>query len=208
MLDCIEINPEGCAKYCVIWLHGLGADGHDFAGLMPQLGLNQTRFILPHAKLRPVTINFGMQMRAWYDIPSLDFEGKDADRAGIEDSIAEIQTLIDDQVQKGIEKKHIMIAGFSQGGAIALRIGLNNQDLKGVIALSSYLLFHDALTPAKTAMPFLVMHGRQDPVVPFLLGEHTQKWLTEKNYQVDFKAYDMQHEVCPEQILDLRAWLN
>ena len=208
MLETVEINPQQTAQSTVIWLHGLGADGHDFANIVPALALPSTRFIFPHAKKRAITVNGGMEMRAWYDIIAFNLSGRDADKAGVADSIAEIEALISQEESRGIAKEQIMIAGFSQGGAIALRLGLQHQSLKGVLALSSYLLFADDIPLAQGDMPIMMMHGRQDEIVPFMLGQQSYLQLKEMHYKVQFRDYAMQHQVCPQQINDIQQFLQ
>lgn len=206
-LETVEINPKYPAKFSIIWLHGLGADGHDFVELVPGLELLETRFVFPHAKIRPVTINNGVRMRAWYDISSFDFEGRDSDPQGIADSIREVETLIDTEIQRGIKKENITVVGFSQGGAIALRVGLKHQDLKAILALSTYLLLRDDIPPATTQMPIMMMHGTQDTVVPLALGQLAYQTLKAKHYQVELKTYAMQHQLCAQQLADIRNFL-
>ena len=207
-LETIEINPKYPAKYSVIWLHGLGADGHDFADVVPTFDLLETRFILPHANRRPVTINNGMVMRAWYDISSFDFEGRDSDPRGILDSVREIECLIEAEVSRGIQKENITVVGFSQGGAIALRVGLKHQDLKSILALSTYLVCRDDVPVATTVMPIMMMHGTQDTIVPCVVGQHAFDSLKSKGYGVTFKAYPMQHQLCSQELVDIKKFLQ
>ena len=206
-LETVEINSKYPAKYSVIWLHGLGADGHDFVDLVPSFDVLETRFIFPHAPIRPITINNGMSMRAWYDITSMDFEGRDGDVSGVLGSIKEVEQLIEHEIKRGIKKENISVVGFSQGGAIALRVGLKHQDLKSVLALSTYLLLLDDIPMATTEMPIMIMHGTQDSVVPFLLGQHAFNLLKAKQYRVDFKSYSMQHQLCSQEIEDIKRFL-
>lgn len=208
MLETVEIHSDSEPQYSIIWLHGLGADGNDFVDIVPQFGLKQTRFIFPHAKVRPITINGGMPMRAWYDVPSMNFEGKDSDKTGIDESIREVEALITHEIKRGIKKENIVIAGFSQGGAIALRVALQHQELKGALALSTYLLYQDNMPSAQTNLPILLMHGTQDPIIPLPMGEHAFALLKTKGYQVTFKAYAMQHQLCGEQLLDVKGFLS
>lgn len=206
-LETVEINSKYPAKYSVIWLHGLGADGHDFVDLVSSFNVLETRFIFPHAPIRSITINNGMSMRAWYDISSMDFEGKDSDVAGVLASIKEIEQLIEHEIKRGIKKENISIVGFSQGGAIALRVGLKHQDLKSILALSTYLLLRDDIPVANSKMPIMMMHGTQDSVVPFLLGQHAFTLLKAKQYHIDFKSYPMQHQLCSQEIEDIKKFL-
>lgn len=207
-LETVEINPKYPAKHAIIWLHGLGADGHDFVDVVPGFELLETRFIFPHAKIRPVSINGGMSMRAWYDISSLDFEGRDSDPRGIADSITDIELLIENEIKRGIKKENITIVGFSQGGAIALRVGLKHPDLHSVLALSTYLLLRDDIPPASSKMPILIMHGTQDSVVPLALGQHAFELLKAKAYCVELKTYAMQHQLCSQQLVDIKSFLT
>jgi phospholipase/carboxylesterase len=213
-LDAVEINPAGPATACIIWLHGLGADGHDFAPLIPQLDIVDTlgvRVVLPHAPQRAVTINGGMQMPAWYDIESTDFR-RGQDRAGIEASTAQLGGLIQREVDSGIPAGRIVLAGFSQGGAIVLHAGLRYpQPLAGILALSSYLPLADSLagqaSAANRSIPIMMAHGMQDPVVPVMLALQSRDRLEELGYQVDWRSYAMQHAVCPQEVGDIRDWL-
>jgi phospholipase/carboxylesterase len=214
LLDAVEINPPGAPRACVIWLHGLGADGHDFAALIPQLGIVQefgVRVVLPHAPHRPVTINGGMVMPAWYDIPASDFRRAE-DAVGIHQSQQQIVALIEREVSTGIVAQRIVLAGFSQGGAIALHTGLRYpQALGGILALSTYLPLSGTLTdeaaPANRTVPILLAHGTADHVVPLALAQHTREILVELGYPVDWHSYPMQHSVCPAELLDIRNWL-
>ena len=214
LLDAIEINPAGPARACIIWLHGLGADGHDFEPLIPQLGLADAlavRVVLPHAPRRPVTINGGMVMPAWYDILSPDFSNGQ-DEAGIHRSEKQLQALIQREIDAGIPAANILLAGFSQGGAIVLHTGLRYpQKLAGILALSTYLPLADSLATEQAAanerIPIMMAHGLQDPVVPLSLAQQSRERLQQQDYTVDWHAYPMQHAVCPEELRDIRSWL-
>ena len=214
-LDAVEINPAGSATACIIWLHGLGADGHDFAALIPQLDIVDTlgvRVVLPHAPQRAVTINGGMHMPAWYDIQSTDF-GREQDSAGIETSAGQLCALIQREVDSGMPAGRIILAGFSQGGAIVLHTGLRYpQPLAGILALSTYLPLADSLagqaSAANRSVPIMMAHGMQDPVVPVMLALQSRDRLTELGYTVDWYSYAMQHAVCPQEVGDIRAWLS
>lgn len=203
-----EINPPITAA--VIWLHGLGADGHDFANLLPQLQLPSSlgiRFIIPHAPIRPVTINAGYQTRAWYDIYRLDTLEQE-DKAGIESSRQSIEQLIKEQQNEGILSTHIILAGFSQGGAVALYTGLRySEPLGGILGLSTYLPLADFIPASSHKVPILLTHGTFDDVLPYALGKQARNLLIEKGYPVEWREYPMGHEVCMAQILDIRAWL-
>jgi phospholipase/carboxylesterase len=214
LLDAVEINPPDAPHACIIWLHGLGADGHDFAPLIPQLGIVReygVRVVLPHAPERPVTVNDGMVMPAWYDVLARDFRyGEDTD--GIRQSQQQIVALIEREVAAGIVPQRIILAGFSQGGAIALHTGLRYpQRLGGILALSTYLPLPDLLvseaSPANRATPILLAHGTFDPVVPLSLAEQTRRILNANGYPVAWHSYPMQHSVCPDEIRDIRDWL-
>ena len=199
----------------VIWLHGLGADGHDFVPIVPELHLPDTlpvRFIFPHAPHRPVTLNNGYVMRAWYDIKALALRAEE-DAAGIRASEMLVCDLIQAEVAAGIKASRIVIAGFSQGGAIALQTALRYpQRLAGVLPLSTYLPLRDSLAAEASAanadIPILMCHGRQDTVVPVQLGERSRDALLTQGYAVDFRYYDMPHSVCAEEIRDIGLWLT
>ncbi|HEY4128548.1 MAG TPA: carboxylesterase [Gammaproteobacteria bacterium] len=203
-------NPTGS----VIWLHGLGADGHDFEPIVPELRLPPQlplRFIFPHAPVRPVTMNGGRPMPAWFDIVRIgvnqprDLEGMRTARAWIEDLIAQ-------ENERGVPTARIVLAGFSQGGAVALFTGLQHRDkLAGIMALSTWLPAEEGLdvelSSANGATPILYCHGTQDPVVPLLLGAQTRNWLTQHGCAVTWHTYPMPHSVCADEIAHIRAWL-
>jgi phospholipase/carboxylesterase len=211
----VVLAPAGTPAASVIWLHGLGADGYDFLAVVPELKLPAepaARFVFPHAPLRPVTINSGLRMRAWYDIVSLSAAGA-ADEAGIRASAASLERWIAREVELGIPAQRILIAGFSQGGAIALHGALRYpQRLAGVLALSTYLPLHTCLAaeaaPANRDVPILMCHGRDDPVLPMALGTMSRDFLRGLGYTVKWKDYRMQHQVCLEEIADIAAWLR
>ncbi len=215
MLEAVEIetgrNPTGT----VIWLHGLGADGHDFAPIVPQLvGPDERplRFVFPHAPVRPVTINGGMSMRAWYDILGFN-RGVPHDEVGIRGADVEVGALIRRENQRGIPTSHIVLGGFSQGGAISLFSGPRYPEkLAGIMGLSCYLLLEDLL-PAERARvnyqtPIFLAHGNQDPVVDVRRGTEARQLLEAGGYPVEWHAYPMPHSVCPEEIVDIAAWLR
>ena len=197
----------------VIWLHGLGADGYDFVPIVPELRLPDDctpRFVFPHAPVRAVTINNGMQMRAWYDV--LGFErGAAEDAAGIRASAALAERYIAKEREAGIAANRIVLAGFSQGGAIALYAGLRQlETLAGILALSTYLPLRASLREASGAgrnAPILMCHGRSDPVLPMALGETSRDLLRQHGCRVEWKEYPMQHQVCAQEIADISAWL-
>ncbi len=216
MLESIEINPQEPPQHAVIWMHGLGADGHDFAGVIPLLGLPQSsrvRFIFPHAPYRPVTINMGMRMRAWYDIlnPALGYPAEDV--AGIEESCTQISELIRRENARGVSTERIVLAGFSQGGAIALYLGLRYpEQLAGILALSTYLPNVDVTEAEASAInrntPILYLHGSMDPVVPIAVAQRSRRWLIDLGYEVQVKDYPIPHSVCPEELTDIGQWLT
>lgn len=213
--DAVILPADGSHRASVIWLHGLGADGHDFVPIVPELGLppgHGIRFIFPHAPVRRVTLNGGMPMRAWYDILSLSRDGLQ-DAAGLEDARRRVSTLIEAEVTAGFPADRIVLAGFSQGGAVALHAGLRHpQRLAGLLPLSTYLPLHETLAaeahPANRATPILMCHGLYDPVLPHALGEHSAKRLRELGYDLEWQDYPMQHQVCAEQIEHVGAWLR
>lgn len=215
MLESVNVDPQGEHKASVIWLHGLGADGNDFIPIVPELQLADVlgvRFIFPHAPVRPVTLNNGMEMRAWYDIIGLDRNGPEDD-AGIEASRAEVETLIQAEKDKGITADKIVVAGFSQGGAIALHAGLRHaQTLAGVMGLSTYLPLRtrlaDEASSANQDTQILLAHGSMDPMVPQQLGELSRDALKAANYNVAWHSYSMEHQVCLEEIREIGGWLS
>lgn len=213
--DAVVLTPAAPATASVIWLHGLGADGHDFVPIVPELKLPASpgiRFVFPHAPMRPVTLNMGMRMRAWYDIKTLTAEGR-ADEAGLRESLARVAALIAAERALGIDSRRIVIAGFSQGAATALHAALRHPEpLAGVLALSCYLPLQatlaSELAEANKATPILMCHGQQDPVLPLALGLAACNWLRAAGYRVEWKEYPMQHQVCLPEIQDVAAWLS
>ena len=213
-LETVELEPPAPADAAVVWMHGLGADGHDFESLVPELRLPASpsvRFVFPHAPVRPVTINGGHRMRAWYDIAGFD-RRTPQDVAGIRESAEAIGALLRRERERGIAAERILIAGFSQGGAMALYTALRwPERLGGVIALSTYLPLADTLAaeahPANTSLSVFLAHGRFDPVVPAALGEASRETLRSLGYPVDWHSYAMPHSLCAEEIADLREWL-
>ena len=210
----VEHNPsQKQIDKAVIWLHGLGASGHDFEPVVPQLGLADdmaVRFIFPHAPNRPVTINGGMVMPAWYDILEMSLERK-VDVTQIEESAQQIQDLITREVERGVLPEHIVIAGFSQGGAVAYHVALGYPErLAGLMALSTYFATNDSVrySTVNTDMPILIEHGTHDPVVPVILGEQAKQLLSEKGYNVAYHTYPMAHQVCMPQIQNIGKWLK
>lgn len=209
-LACVEINPVGEIKASVIWLHGLGADGHDFEPIVPQLRLPRelgVRFVFPHAPRRPVTINGGFVMRAWYDILTSDLSQR-VDEAGMRESARAVAALIEREKAGGIASSQIVLAGFSQGGVIALEVATRYPDrLGGVIALSSYVAMPDQVSEAGQPLSIFMGHGTQDPIVPFALGVRSRRLLESKGYIVEWHEYAMPHSVCAEEIEAIRSWL-
>ncbi len=217
--ETVEIETGSVAPTgSIIWLHGLGADGHDFEPVVPELRLPASlplRFVFPHAPVRPVTINGGMSMRAWYDVYSLDRHGP-TDEAGIRASAVLLDALIRREQQRGTDANRIVVAGFSQGGAIALHTALRFPDrLAGLMALSTYLPLADAFRTevlddpalANRDIPIFMAHGSFDPVLQVTWGRASADALIESGYAVEWHAYPMAHAVCAEEIADIRAWL-
>lgn len=203
-LDCVEIEPQQSARASVIWLHGLGADGHDFEPIVPELALEDLaiRFIFPHAKVMPVSINNNMPMRAWYDIKNIDLK-RHVDCAEIERSAALIGKLIHRECERGIALDKILIAGFSQGGAVAYQTALSFADkLAGLVVLSSYLATAQSIHyhHANQDIEILICHGSLDPVVPISLGEAACASLQQAGYQIEFHRFGIQHSVSLEEI--------
>lgn len=215
LLDAVEINPPGPARAAILWLHGLGADGHDFEPLIPQLGIVEelgVRVILPHAPRRAVTINGGMVMPAWYDILGPDFRAGQ-DNAGIRNSELQLRALIGREISRGIAPERILLAGFSQGGAVVLHTGLRYpRPLAGILVLSAYLPLAETLqaeaAAANSTVPLMMAHGTQDPVVPLPLAAQSRDLLQQQGYAVAWHTYAMAHAVCPEELQAIRAWLQ
>ena len=216
--ECVEVQTGDDPAGSVIWLHGLGADGHDFEPIVPELRLPESlplRFVFPHAPVRPVTINGGVVMRAWYDILSLDRDAP-SDEAGIRDSARILEALIEAERGRGIDANRIVVAGFSQGGAIALHAALRQRSrLAGLMALSTYLplpqYFEDeVLTDPDVGhrdLPIFMAHGSFDPMLPMQLGRHSAELLESAGFEVEWYEYPMAHAVCAEEIDDIRRWL-
>ncbi len=210
-MEAIEIQTGSKPAASIIWLHGLGADGHDFEPIVPELKLAKPlRFVFPHAPARPVTINQGMRMRAWYDI--LQFGGGPEDEAGIRASQRKIEELISEEKEKGLPAAKIVMAGFSQGGAIALQTALRYPErLAGVLALSTYLPQAASLqserSPANQGIPIFMAHGSYDDIIPLRRAEESRKLLEAAGYPVEWHEYPMPHSVCAEEIADMAAFL-
>lgn len=210
--DGVEIATASDVEFAIIWLHGLGADGNDFTPLVPELALPRpTRFVFPHAPVRPVTINGGYPMRAWYDIVSFDrHAGEDA--AGIEASAARLRGLIGREEARGLPVERIVIAGFSQGGAIALYTALTDaRRLAGVVVLSAYLPLADSLLaghrPPSTSTPVWMGHGADDPIVDVRLADESRRQLQSAGVELEWHTYRMPHTVCAEEVRDISTWL-
>jgi phospholipase/carboxylesterase len=212
-LETIEVETGPRPSAAVIWLHGLGADGHDFEPVVPELGLpaaKPVRFVFPHAPVRPVTINMGMRMRAWYDI--LQMGGGPEDEAGIRASQQLLEELIAKETARGIAHDRIVLAGFSQGGAIVLQTALRQRTkLAGVLALSTYLPLPGKLagerTPESSAVPIFMAHGQYDGMIGIDRAARSRDALQALGYAVQWREYPMQHSVCPEEIADIGAFL-
>ncbi len=212
ILPHITLETGKSPQHSIIWLHGLGADGEDFVPIAEEMDLPvAVRYLFPHAPKRPVTINGGFIMRAWYDIADATIDAQQ-DASGIRAAQAAIETLIAQEMQRGNAPENIYLAGFSQGGAIALHTGLRHtQQLGGIIALSTYLLLAETLEQeASTAaqnIPIFMAHGRSDPVVPYALGKASAEKLRGLGYQPEWHEYAMPHSVCMEEVRDVAAWL-
>ncbi len=215
MLETVEQQTGAVPEWSVIWLHGLGADGHDFAPIVPELVRPQwpaIRFVFPHAPKRAVTVNGGMPMHAWYDIVSMDFRSR-ADATGVAESVAQVNALIEREQARGIPLNRIVLAGFSQGGAITLSTGLQRAEpLAGLVALSTYLPEVDAaaaqLAAAANTQPVFMAHGNADPVIPLQVAENSARVLKELGFGLEWHRYAMAHQVCAEEIHALGDWLE
>lgn len=213
--ESVVLDPPSPPDAAVIWLHGLGADGSDFVPIVEELRLPPTlavRFVFPHARQRPVTINGGFMMRAWYDITSLGPDRVE-DEGGIRESADVVRGYIEQENARGIGSERIVIAGFSQGGAIAFQAALRYpQRLAGVMALSTYLPLRQTLAteaaPANRDVPILMCHGLRDQMVPATLGQASRDLLQSLGYKVEWQAYPMEHQVCMEEVLDISKWLQ
>ena len=211
-LERVDIHPEG-RDGAVIWLHGLGADGHDFEPIVPELGLaraSRIRFLFPHAPIRSVTINNGMEMRAWYDI---DPRAPLAGTTDIRESAAEVAAIVAEMRSLGIPSRRIVLAGFSQGGVVALHLGLRHREpLGGIMALSTYV--HDAehltdeISLENIDVPIFMAHGVLDPMIPITRAITSREALRALNYQIEWHEYRMGHSVCPQEIADIGRWLS
>lgn len=212
-LPAVELEPEGSAEFAVIWLHGLGANGHDFPPIVPELGLDPklpVRWVFPHAPAIPVTVNGGMVMPAWYDIIGMD-SSSPQDEAGIRLSSARLVQLIERENARGVPCERIVLAGFSQGGAIATHTALRHPEpLGGLVALSTYAVLADTLEAERHAanakLPVFQAHGTSDPMVIFERGEALRDLLRGLGHEVEWHEYGMVHQVCLEEVVALGAW--
>jgi phospholipase/carboxylesterase len=214
-LETVEVATGPDPRAAIIWLHGLGADGHDFEPIVPALGLPRApavRFVFPHAPLQPVTINGGAVMRAWYDIHDLD-GGRRPDEVGLRASQARVERLIAREQGRGVAPARLVLAGFSQGGAIALQTGLRYRErLAGIMGLSTYLPLAHSLegeaSAANRGVPIFLAHGAHDPLIPLARARSARDRLRDVGYAPEWHEYPMEHAVCPEEIHDISAWLG
>lgn len=215
LLDCVEKTTGATPAWSILWLHGLGADGHDFEPIVPELvrpGWPALRFVFPHAPVRPVTLNNGVPMRAWYDLKNLDLDQR-ADEAGVRQSISQVEALIARENERGVPSDRIVLAGFSQGGAIALAAGVRREaPLAALVGLSTYLPMGSTTAAEATrkglGTPVFMAHGSHDPVVPEGFGARSRDHLRSLGAAVDWHSYPMPHSVCAEEIRDLAGWLG
>ena len=216
LLDCIEIATAEQCEYTVIWLHGLGASGHDFEPIVPELKLLQrpgVRFLFPHAPVRPISVNGGAAMRAWYDISSIDFEEREQDAEGIRESASAIVDLIENEIERGVPARNVTLAGFSQGGAIALYTGLTTDHrLGGILALSCYLPLQSDVLPDLDAphrkVPVFMAHGSADEVVQLRYGERSRAALEASGVPLEWHVYPIPHSVSADEVADIAVWLK
>ncbi len=216
LLDCIEIATSEHCEYTVIWLHGLGASGHDFEPIVPELQLLQrpgVKFLFPHAPIRPITVNGGAAMRGWYDITSMDFGSRQQDSAGIKESSSLVGDLIESEIARGIPANRITLAGFSQGGAIALYQGLTGKHtLGGILALSTYMPIQDEamslITEDKMAVPVFMAHGDADDVIQIRHAEQSRDALQAHKVNVEWHSYSIAHSISGEEVVDISTWLK
>jgi phospholipase/carboxylesterase len=211
LLSCVEIDPPGKPEGVVVWLHGLGADGHDFEPVVPILGLPRARFVFPHAPRAPVTINGGMVMPTWYDI--LAIGGGGANEADVRRSAKQLQALLEREEQRGVPADRIILAGFSQGAAMALHVGTRYpRALRGIVALSGYeVLPHTREreeTPANRTTPMLFCHGTVDPLVPIAAGRLAYEAHAHPERPAEWHEFPMAHEVSPSELTVIRQWLG
>ncbi len=216
LLPSVEVETGASPRCAIVWLHGLGADGHDFEPIVDEFDFGQLpaiRFVFPHAPMRAVTINSGYVMRAWYDIVSPDFSPGREEAEGVRASARQIEALLDRENERGIPDSRIVLAGFSQGGVIALHTGLRrSRRLAGILALSCYLPLADTLAAeahdSNRDVPIFMAHGRADPVIPYDFGKRSATLLQAQNYRVLWHGYAAGHTVCLEELHDVEAWLQ
>lgn len=222
LLPTVELESGAHPRHAIIWLHGLGADGNDFVPIVEAMfsdpaagaaGLPPIRFVFPHAPVRPVTINGGYEMRAWYDIVAQDFSQRREDPAGVRQSARQIEALIARENARGVADEHIVLAGFSQGGAVALHTGLRHaRRLAGILALSTYVPLAETLAAEACAanrdVPVFMAHGRDDTVIPYAFGLRSGELLRAAGYAVDWHAYAVEHGVSPDEVRDIAGWLR
>jgi phospholipase/carboxylesterase len=215
LLETVEIETAPAPRASIIWMHGLGADGHDFEPIVPELALPTTlavRFVFPHAPMRPVTINGGAVMRAWYDVVAAGGDRREVE-AGVRESQRRIEALIERERERGVADGAIVLAGFSQGGAMALHTGLRHvRRLAGIMALSCFLPLADAVAAEASAAnretPIFMAHGTHDPLIPLDRGRQARDLLTALGYRIAWHEYPMPHAVCADEITDIARWLG
>lgn len=213
-LPALVIEPEQEANAAIIWLHGLGANGHDFESIIPNLALKEgcnPRFIFPHAPSIPISMNMGYVMPAWFDILGLDGDGRSINSPQLLASAMEVHKLIDTEIEKGIDSENIVLVGFSQGGAVNFQAGLTyDKPLAGLLSLSSFFPTAAEIIPhpANQNLPILVCHGTADEVLDITLAKHSLEALRAMGYQPKYLTYPMAHSLCPQQIIDISDWLN
>ena len=212
LLPCVEVGPRGQADGAVVWMHGLGADGHDFEPIVPMLRLPRVRFVFPHAPLRGVTINGGMVMPAWYDITTLGRDGGE-DEADVRQSAADVSALLAREKQRGVPPERTVIAGFSQGAAIALHVGVRHPEaLAGILVLSGYEVLartrEAEVAPANRRTPMLFCHGTEDPLVPVERGRAAYEAHATPEREALWREFEMEHSVSPEEIEIVAGWLH
>lgn len=208
-------NSDTTPLLSIIWLHGLGADGNDFAPVVPELeklGVKRCRFVFPHAPLQAVTINGGMTMRSWYDITSLDFEAREQDTVGINKSADRVKSLIQREIDRGLPADRIVLAGFSQGGAVILHTAIRLQEkIAGILALSTYLPLTETIAAEKTDTnqhtPIFMAHGQHDDVIDQRYAEASRDTLMQHGYNVQWHSYNMSHSLAMEEIIDVAKWI-
>lgn len=208
----VQLEPAKPAEFCVIWLHGLGADGYDFVPVLEHLQLPEAwpvRFIFPHATIQPVTINNGWSMRSWYDILSAG-DSRTINEGEFKVSVERIQSIMSDQIAQGVSPENMLLIGFSQGGAVAYHSALTfSEQVAGVAALSTYLAVEPEVSESiNTKLPIWIGHGEQDSVVPISMGQSALSELQRKDFTPEWHSYFMAHEICPQQINDLGLWIN